>query len=129
LGFFGFRAVPSYDLPRMFYPLVLQGQFESLHDLCAKLRINESQIEAYISNARIEASQLVVCDRVVLGDPARKVCAVLELRDAGATLWAGLFAEASEERDEIENFIRATQSVFSVPMAVGEFQPRRSGHA
>ena len=113
----------------MYYPLVKQDQFYDLAALCRDKGFERAVIESYMLNARIEDSALVLCNRLVLGDPKKQVCAAIEIGTGGCpvTLWAALIAEASETRDDILSFIGETQGTFSRPMAVGEFIARKKG--
>ena len=113
-----------------FYPMARQGIYESVAALCQDIGAETALIDYYMINAAIESSSLVVCDQIRLGNSSNNACAVLQLVGEGhIVLWIGFFSELAESPSEIETWIGEHQRHFGVPMAVGEFKPRRRGHA
>ena len=113
----------------MFYPMVEQGVFLSLDAMCEELQIPRATIDEYVTNAAIERSSLVVCDRLVLGDPAKKMCAVFLLNNAGAvTLWCALVGKASRRKSDVLQFIALMQPKSKRPILVGTFVPALHGN-
>lgn len=117
----------------LYYPLVEHKRFGSIRALCVSLKVPESDMDSYVEAAAINRSDLVVCDRLVLGDPEHKACAVLQLQPGGAVaLHVGMFGEASTDRAEVEAFIAelAKDPEFKGRrMAIGEFRPTPKGAA
>jgi hypothetical protein len=88
--------------PLLYYPLVKEGEYASLSDLCQQRGFDADLVDRYVKNAEIERSPLVFCDRLSLeDDPEIQVCAALRLDDHGVSLWAALIGEASADRDEV----------------------------
>ena len=113
----------------MYYPLVEQDAFASLEALCLKTGFDRGDIDRYVINAQIEGSPLILCDQLVLGNPANKICAALQFDTTkpSVILWAALIAEASDDRNDVLRFIAESRDTFERTMADGEFIGRRKG--
>ncbi len=116
---------PSY------YPFIEHGKFGSLTAMCKRYGWPVAELQHYVDRATLNRSDLVVCEGLALGDPADKVRAVLLLKPGGAVvLCAGLFAEASEDRAEVEAFINelaAHPEMRGRLVGLGEFRANPAG--
>lgn len=115
----------------MFYPMIEQGRFEGLSKLAEMTRVSLGELQRALDNAAIERSELAICEGTALGEPSCNVRAVLQTHiDGSITLWAGLFAEARNDREEVQMWLADAQDVFGDrTVAIGEFTPRRVGNA
>ena len=50
----------------VYYPLVEQAEYATLDALCKATGIARSELDFYVTNAQIESSELIVCDRITL---------------------------------------------------------------
>lgn len=115
----------------MFYPMIEQGRFLNLREVAETAGVGVEHLQRALENATIEGSQLAICEGVALGDPLRRVYAVLQSHaDASITLWAGLFAEAQDDRAGVQAWLADTEDAFADrTVAIGEFTPRGVGNA
>ena len=110
----------------LYYPLVEQGVYPSVADACVAIGRPAGALDGYVTDAAVEASKMVVCDRIALGNPALKVRAVLSLGDGGeVSLWAGFFGELSECRADAVAFLEMRgRAGWTGRQAVGEWRQR-----
>lgn len=115
----------------LYYPIVEQSKFGSIKAMCTRLGLPEDEVQGCVARAMLEQSDMVVCDRLVLGNPEAKTCAVLVLNPGGSVmLCAGLFAEltpdAAAAKALAEEFA-AHPDFKGRFVAVGEFRPNPHG--
>lgn len=110
-----------------YYPIVEQHRFGSLDAMCRRMGWPRELVDSYVQRAQLECSETVVIDRLVLGEPDNKVCALLIMRPGGSViLCAALFGATSQDRDEVDAICKefgespefAKKLVF-----IGEFRP------
>lgn len=119
------------DVTPLYYPIVEHKRFGSIKAMCMRMGWAMDLVRGYVDRALVERSEFVVIDRLVLGDPKLKVCAILVMQAGGAViLCAGLFAEASEDAEAV----RALADQFAASpefsgkfIGVGEFRGNRRG--
>ena len=109
----------------LYYPLVEQGVYPSVAAACAAIGRPAGALDGYVANAAVEASGMVVCDRIALGNPALKVRAVLSFGEDGeVSLWAGFFGKLSESRADAVAFLEMRgRAGWTGRQAVGEWRP------
>jgi hypothetical protein len=115
----------------LYYPFFEHSKFGSIEAMCRRHGWPKAEQQQYVDLASLNQSDLVVCDKIVLGDPEDKVCAVLVLKPGGAlVLCMGLFAEASEDRAAVEAFaseLASDPDLRGRLVAIGEFRPNSVG--
>src|SRR5262249_1389170 len=99
----GRAAACSMSAPLLYYPILLEGEYASISDLCEHRGFDPKLVGTYVRNAEIERSPLVLCDRIAFDDddPELRICAALRLEGDGVSLWAAMVGEASADRDEV----------------------------
>ena len=115
----------------MFYPIVEHKRFGSLKAMCTRMGWPLEKIGQFVRLEQINRSDYVVIDSLMLGDPGKKMCAVLMMQPGDAViLCCGLFAEASEDLAEVEALTKefAEHAEFRGKLvAIGEFRPNQKG--
>ncbi len=86
----------------LYYVAVEQDRFLNVAALCRRLRVPWADIKKAVDLAHINCSTHVVLDRLVLGQPEDKRCAVLFLEPGGAVLLCtGVFGHMTSDEAEI----------------------------
>lgn len=120
------------DVQPSYYVIVESAKFGSLKAMCRRHGWPLDDVQAYVARARIERSDYVVIDRLVMGEG--EICAAVVFRPGGAVmLCCALVGDLTEDRDEA--LARASEFA-ELPdfkgkfIAVGEFRgnPRRPKH-
>ncbi|MCB1997018.1 MAG: hypothetical protein H6933_11915 [Burkholderiaceae bacterium] len=92
----------------IYYLAVEATRFGSMRAFCKRMGVSEAEVLPYIAHARFHDSDIVIIDKLVLGDPAHKVCCGLKMNPGGALkVLACYFGDASEDRKEVESFAAA----------------------
>ncbi|MBI5278701.1 MAG: hypothetical protein HY854_19880 [Burkholderiales bacterium] len=103
-----------------YYPLTRRGEFEDLNELCRQTGIDLHTAERYVFDAGQSGTQLIVCNRIVLGDPTLGMRAVLQVFDTGkVTLWLGMMFQSSQELAQVMAYNLGAATEFGVDFAVG----------
>lgn len=115
----------------IFYPIIEQRRFGSIKAMCTRMGWPLALVGEFVKRAQIERSGPVVVDRLVLGDPDKKMLAVLVLQPGGAViLCAGLFNETTEDHAEAKALLddfAASPEFKGKFLAIGEFRPNPRG--
>ena len=114
----------------LYYPIVEHKRFASIKALCKRLNLPIEDAMEYVRRAMVECSDFVVMDRLVLGNPDDKVCAVVIVRPGGVVLCCGLFAEATPDRRQVESLaadFAAAPEFKGKFIGIGEFRPNPRG--
>lgn len=86
-----------------FYVMVESKSFGSLAAMFTFLKVPISDLQLYLDNARFHDSNIVVIDKLVLGKPEDKICAVVVSKPGGAVMLCfGLFGDLYETQDEAQ---------------------------
>jgi hypothetical protein len=119
------------DVAPIYYPIIEQHRFGSVAAMVRRMGWPAELVGEYMQRAQVERSGCVVIDRLILGDPEFKMCAVLVMQPGGAVvLCAGLIGAASEDQAAVRELaaeFAAAAGFAGKLIAVGEFRPNPKG--
>jgi len=116
----------------LYYPMMEQGAYQSAAAACAAVGWPTDALDAYVANASIERSGLVVTD-IAIEHPDELLRVVLSFGDSSeVSLWVGFFGEMCANRDGVLTFLaqmrelRASENAgWTGRQAVGEWPARQ----